>query len=208
MKINNFENNQLTNQRTPRRRRRIQSSKSFYSIWLLPAITRWTLSRQYSGWKAAKCLKIYTPHKKRTFDGQKIPSWLREHREGGKVEDKGRGGVDKWRQRDLMRAAGAFIFMRTNRRTWSRLSATESDQLGSFLSATLSLWPETNPICFYNSTWIIARFLLSLFFSPFIGILFSLEGIGKKTRFKCHQVNSCTKRIDWKIMKRKYKFWK
>lgn len=31
-------------------------------------------------------------HKKRTFDGQKIPSWLREHREGGKVEDKGGGG--------------------------------------------------------------------------------------------------------------------
>lgn len=129
----------------------------------------WTLLRQYSGWKAAKCFKIYTllarirselSAARRFLVGCGNTEGVEKSRTRAEV------GVDKWRQRDLMRAAGAFIFMRTNRRTWSRLSATESDQLGSFLSA-FSLWPETNPICFYNSTWIIARFLLSLFFCLF-----------------------------------------
>lgn len=129
----------------------------------------WTLLRQYSGWKAAKCFKIYTllarirselSAARRFLVGCGNTEGVEKSRTRAEV------GVDKWRQRDLMRAAGAFIFMRTNRRTWSRLSATESDQLGSFLSA-FSLWPETNPICFYNSTWIIARFLFSLSFCLF-----------------------------------------
>lgn len=34
-------------------------------------------------------------HKKRTFDGQKIPSWLREHRGVEKSRTRAEVGVDK-----------------------------------------------------------------------------------------------------------------
>lgn len=160
-------------QRTPRkrRRRRIQFFKSFYSIWLLPTIIHvgehcWGNIRDEKQLNALKSTPPLARIRSELSAARRFLVGCGNTEGVEKSRTRAEVGIDKWRQRDLMRAAGAFIFMRTNRRTWSRLSATESDQLGSFLSA-FSLWPETNPICFYNSTWIIARFLLSLSFCLF-----------------------------------------
>lgn len=130
-------------QRTKKKKKKKKKNPILQVILLGMIFTRdYALLRQYSGWKAAKCLKTYTflarirselSTARRFLVGCANTEGVEKSRTRAEV------GVDKWRQRDLMRAAGAFIFMRTNRRTWSRLSATESDQLGSFLSATVAL---------------------------------------------------------------------